>query len=184
MKELNTIQTKLNAPKNQKNTFGGYNYRSCEDIMEAIKPLLAETGCTLVVSDDIIMTGDRFYVKATATITNPTGETVCNTAYAREPLDRKGVDEAQVTGSTSSYARKYALGGLLCLDDNKDPDTKAQPQTQAVSADDVKNAIAEVKAAKDGKELTAIWKKHKALQKVAEFKKAVADSPVNPNKKK
>lgn len=183
MKELNIIQTRLKAPKNQTNNFGGYKFRSCEDIEEAIKPLLAETHCTLVTTEEISLVGDRYYIKSTATITNEAGEKESASSFAREPLGRKGMDDAQVTGSTVSYARKYALGGLLALDDNKDPDTKAQPQTQAASADDVKNAIAEVKSAKDGKELTAIWKKYKALQKVAEFKKAVADSPVNPNKK-
>lgn len=122
MKELNLIQTKLNAPKNQRNTFGNYNYRSCEDILEALKPLLKETGCTVTISDDIVLIGDRYYIKATATITNESGESISNSAFAREPLNRKGSDESQITGATSSYARKYALNGLFCIDDNKDPD--------------------------------------------------------------
>ena len=121
MKELIKIQSELNAPKSQKNTFWNYNYRSTEDIMSALKPLLLREECFLTVTDDIIQVGDRFYVKATATITK--GEiSVFTTAFAREPLERKWMDSAQVTGSTSSYARKYALSGLFAIDDEKDPD--------------------------------------------------------------
>lgn len=122
MKELNIIQTKLNAPKNQRNNFGGYNYRSCEDILEALKPLLAETGCTVTISDDIVLVGERYYVKATATIRNSQGEYESCSAFAREPIARKGMDDSQITGASSSYCRKYALNGLFCIDDNKDPD--------------------------------------------------------------
>jgi hypothetical protein len=122
MKELSIIQTKLNAPKNQRNNFGNYNYRSCEDILEALKPLLKETGCTVTISDGIELIGDRYYVKATATIKNANGESESATAYAREPLTRKGMDDSQITGASSSYCRKYALNGLFCIDDNKDPD--------------------------------------------------------------
>lgn len=122
MKELQIIQTKLKAPKNQFNKFGGYHYRSCEDIVEAAKPLLAENECTLTISDDIIMTGSRIYVKATATLTNSKGEKEQSSAFAREEETKKGMDSAQITGSTSSYARKYALNGLFCIDDTKDPD--------------------------------------------------------------
>lgn len=122
MKELQIIQTKLKAPKSQYNKFGQYNYRSCEDIVEAAKPLLAENECTLTISDDIIMIGTRVYVKATATITNSQGEKEQCSAFAREEETKKGMDTAQITGSTSSYARKYALNGLFCIDDTKDPD--------------------------------------------------------------
>lgn len=122
MKELNIIQTRLNAPKKQYNSFGKYSYRSCEDILEALKPLLAETGCTLTISDEIVQVGERYYVKATATLKNGEGEIVTNTAFAREPDKKTGMDEAQVTGATSSYCRKYCLNGLFCIDDNKDPD--------------------------------------------------------------
>lgn len=122
MKELITIQSKLKAPKGQFNHFGKYKYRSCEDIMEAVKPLLAETGCTLTVSDSIEMIGTRFYVRAAATLTNPEGQTETATAYAREAESRQGMDAAQLTGATSSYARKYALNGLFCIDDTKDAD--------------------------------------------------------------
>ena len=123
MKELIEIQSSLVAPKDKKNTFGNYTYRSAEQILESVKPLLKKHNCTLTISDDLIQLGDRFYVKATATIRNASGETESATAFAREQEDKKGMDQAQVTGSASSYARKYALGGLLAIDDNKDPDT-------------------------------------------------------------
>lgn len=117
--KLNEVQKKLNAPKGQFNSFGKYHYRSCEDILMAVKPLL--DGLVLTVNDDIVMVADRIYVKATATISD--GETSISTsAFAREAEDKKGMDAAQVTGSTSSYARKYALNGLLLIDDNKDAD--------------------------------------------------------------
>lgn len=121
--EMVIIQSRLNAPKNQFNKFGGYSYRSCEDILEALKPLLKETGCVLTISDEIIQVADRIYVKATATLTTGAGQTFTTSAYAREPQAKKGMDDSQITGSTSSYARKYALNGLFCIDDNKDADT-------------------------------------------------------------
>ena len=120
MKELNKIQQGLHAPKGQKNTFGNYKYRSCEDILEAVKPLLGESILTL--TDEMVEIGDRIYVKATATLKgNDTIETV--SAYARESETKKGMDDSQITGSASSYARKYALNGLFCIDDTKDADT-------------------------------------------------------------
>lgn len=118
--ELSRIQKDLKAPKNQRNNFGGYNYRSCEDILEAVKPLL--NGCILTLSDEIVMLGARFYVKATARLAISQDQYVENTAWAREPETKKGMDEAQITGATSSYARKYALNGLLAIDDTKDAD--------------------------------------------------------------
>ncbi len=117
------IQQELKAPKTQRNNFGGYNYRSCEDILEAVKPLLAEQSCTLTITDEIVMVGERIYLKATATITNPEGLSVSTTAFAREPEQKKGMDESQISGMASSYARKYALNGLFCIDDTKDADT-------------------------------------------------------------
>ena len=122
LNELVYIQFNLKAPKGQRNNFGGYNYRSCEDIMEAVKPLLKETNCSLTVSDDIVQVADRIYVKATATLRTSNGETYTNTAFAREALSKKGMDESQVTGAASSYARKYSLNGLFCIDDTKDAD--------------------------------------------------------------
>jgi len=128
-KILQDIQRELKAPKGQENKFGGYKYRSCEDIMEAVKPLLDKYGATLTVSDDIVFIGDkddtRFYIKATATLcATENGEVLAQTtAFAREPLAKKGMDESQITGAASSYARKYALNGLFCIDDTKDADT-------------------------------------------------------------
>lgn len=123
MKELNTIQSLLKAPKDQYNKFGNYKYRNCEDILEAVKPLLFSQSCTLTISDEIVMIGTRYYVRATATIKNANGETEMTTAYAREDESKKGMDASQITGSTSSYARKYALNGLFCIDDTKDSDS-------------------------------------------------------------
>lgn len=121
--KLQVIQTELKAPKNQYNKFGDYNYRSCEDILEGIKPLLEKTKTALTISDEIMAIGSRYYIKATATLHDLESDGVFeNTAYAREPDSRPKMDEAQVTGSSSSYARKYALNGLFCIDDTKDPD--------------------------------------------------------------
>lgn len=116
------IQHKLKAPKGQYNSFGKYNYRSCEDILEGVKPLLKEHNLALLIDDEIVQIGGRYYVKATAKITDGR-EFVSATAYAREPDTKKGMDESQITGATSSYARKYALNALLCIDDTKDADT-------------------------------------------------------------
>jgi hypothetical protein len=124
---LATIQHALNAPKGQYNNFGKYHYRSCEDILEGVKPLL--DGLFLSISDEIVLIGDRYYVKSTATITD--GETSHSaTAMAREALDKKGMDEAQITGATSSYARKYCLNGLFGIDDSKDADSNEHKQQQ------------------------------------------------------
>lgn len=123
MQELQIIQARLKAPKGQVNRFGGYRYRSLEDIYEAVKPLLSETQTSLVVGDEIVMIGTRYYVRAIATLTNQKGESVTNVAYAREEETKKGMDVSQLTGATSSYARKYALNGLFAIDDTKDADT-------------------------------------------------------------
>lgn len=138
MKELIAIQSELKAPKSQFNKFGGYKYRKAEDILEAVKPLLNKQKCTLTITDDIVMVGNRIYVKATATIKNEKGECETTTGLAREEETKKGMDGSQITGASSSYARKYALNGLFAIDDNADSDTtnygqhqEAQQQTQA-----------------------------------------------------
>ena len=123
MKELINIQAVLKAPKDKHNSFGKYNYRSCESILEAVKPHLKDEACTLTINDEIVQVGDRYYIKATATLRNSAGEVAMATAFAREEEDKKGMDAAQVTGAASSYARKYALNGLFAIDDTKDPDT-------------------------------------------------------------
>lgn len=122
--KLAAIQTALKAPKSQYNEFGRYKYRKAEDILESVKPLLAANGCTLTCTDELVLIGDRYYIKATATITSTEdGTSVQTTAFAREEEEKKGMDGSQVTGASSSYARKYALNGLLCIDDTADSDT-------------------------------------------------------------
>lgn len=122
--KLIKMQEELKAPKNQYNQFGKYHYRSCEDILEGLKPVLSKYGATLVVTDSLEVIGDRYYVKATAKLVDiESGEFIENSAYAREDLSQKGMSESQITGSTSSYARKYCLNGLFLIDDTKDADT-------------------------------------------------------------
>ena len=122
--KLLAVQQELKANKTQFNKFGGYNYRSCEDILEAVKPLLAKNGLVLTISDDIVSIADRIYVRATALVVDAkSGELISTvSAFAREEESKKGMDASQVTGAASSYARKYALNGLLCIDDAKDSD--------------------------------------------------------------
>lgn len=157
-KKLSLIQRNLIAPKAHFNDFGKYHYRSCEDILEAIKPHL--DGMVLTLSDEIISIGDRFYIKATATLRNDDGTTLTVTAYAREETVKKGMDEAQITGSASSYARKYALNGLFLIDDAKDSDAankqKKEKDTQTV--DKVKKLTDAVKteAQSNGQKTTEI----------------------------
>lgn len=176
MKELQLIQFRLKAPKGQMNKFGGYRYRSCEDILEAVKPLLNETGCTLTLSDDIVEVGSRIYVQATATIKNATGETEEVTAFAREEESKKGMDASQLSGACSSYARKYALNGLFCIDDTKDADylynsaayTEQQPPLPA-------NVVAEIQGAATLDALKRLWEAHPELTKNTAFVNAVTE---------
>ncbi|NLK40071.1 MAG: ERF family protein [Clostridiales bacterium] len=122
--KLMNIQAELRAPKNQYNSFGKYNYRSCEDILEGVKPLLQKNKAILILNDELVQIGDRYYIKAVAKLIDiEKGESIEATALARESESKKGMDSSQVTGSTSSYARKYALNGLFCIDDTKDADT-------------------------------------------------------------
>ena len=140
MKQLIQLISELKAPKGQYNLFGKYKYRSCEDILEAVKPLLAKYELLLTITDDVVAVGDRVYIKATATVVNAEGECVSSSSLAREENEKKGMDASQITGSASSYARKYALNGLFCIDDTKDADAtnthgkdeqKEQPKTTA-----------------------------------------------------
>ena len=136
-KQLRELQAELKAPKGQRNNFGKYNYRSAEDILEALKPLAVKHGLTFTLSDEITSVGDRVYVQVTASVVNDEGQLVESTAYAREEESKKGMDGSQVTGASSSYARKYALNGLLLIDDTKDSDAtnthgdNSQPAPQA-----------------------------------------------------
>ena len=151
--KLQAIQCTLSAPKNQYNNFGKYAYRSLEDITEAVKPLLAHARLALVIDDQIVMIGDRYYVKATVCLMGGDAS-ISATAYAREPLSRKGMDESQITGAASSYARKYAMNGLFAIDDTKDADSDAPPKADAkkkqtarkpdTSQGDVPNEIVEL----------------------------------------
>ena len=132
--ELVYIQSNLKAPKNQFNSFGNYKYRSCEDILEAVKPLLKEVNCALTTGDAIVVIGNRIYVKATARLETSDGRVFVNSAFAREPESKKGMDESQVTGMASSYARKYALNGLFCIDDTRDADTMNNSEAPKTSS--------------------------------------------------
>ena len=136
IEKLSSIQRELKAPKSQYNKFGKYNYRSCEDILEALKPLLNKYKCAAILNDEIIQVGERYYVSACATILDAeTGEKESNRAWAREDDERAGMSGSQITGTASSYARKYALNGLFLIDDTKDADTDAyHEQTQKDSA--------------------------------------------------
>lgn len=142
MIELQKIQNNLKVNKSQVNTFGNYKYRSCEDILEAVKPLLSENGCVLTISDEIVQIGDRYYVKASVELKGQS-DSVMVSAFAREALSKKGMDEAQITGACSSYARKYALNGLFCIDDTKDADTQDNRKEgpKMPKRADVKNAL-------------------------------------------
>ena len=144
--KLIAIQSELKAPKSQYNNFGKYAYRNCEDILEALKPLLKEHKSTIYISDEIVTVLERFYVKATVTfIDAETGEKIINTAYAREEEDKKGMDGSQVTGSSSSYARKYALNGMFAIDDTKDSDftnTTVKGDNSVLSEAQIKRLLA------------------------------------------
>lgn len=166
MKEkLLTIQSKLNAPKNQRNSFGWFNYRSCEDILTAVKPLLVETNTSLTISDEVLYIWDaRFYIKATATLyDNETWEVINSTsALAREQDEKKGMDPAQVTGAASSYARKYALNWLFCIDDNRDADAMS-PTVNHVeeSYEGIMKAIASCKSSTELSQIAPVISKVK-----------------------
>ena len=136
MSEMVKIQDELHAPKGQDNKFGKYKYRSCEDIVEAVKPILAKHGCWLNITDEMVMLGDRFYVRANASVMKEDKAIATASGYAREAFSRKGMDDSQLTGATSSYARKYALNGLFAIDDTKDADSQDNS-----SYETVKNAV-------------------------------------------
>lgn len=172
-KKLSEIQNRLKAPKGQYNNFGKYSYRSAEDILEAVKPLNAEYGISLTLSDEVKEIGGRIYVVATATITDGSDELSVK-SYAREPENKKGMDDSQITGATSSYARKYALNGLYAIDDNKDADTdehkkqqdnavKKQPKQQQQSTQEID--MQQVHATVEGyvKELEALGVKREQV---------------------
>jgi hypothetical protein len=147
VERLQRVQSKLVAPKGQTNKFGNYKYRSAEDILEALKPLLHQEGLALIITDEVVEIGGRVYVKASAAVIDFVGAQLSVNAYAREAEDKKGMDVSQISGSASSYARKYALNGLFCIDDTKDADatnthgktkpTPAQTRSSAPSLDEL-----------------------------------------------
>lgn len=157
---LGFIQANLNAPKDLRNSFGGYNYRSCESILKAVKPLLHETETTLVMNDEPCVIGDRFYIKSTATLSNGECE-VSATGYAREDLAKKGMDGAQLTGATSSYARKYALNALFAIDDSKDSDVTNKHKTDKDSV--ISEALSEILNATTVAQVKAVYNKYLSL---------------------
>jgi hypothetical protein len=188
---LVSIQGRLKAPKNKYNKFGSYYYRSCESILEAVKPLLVEYGVLMTIQDDLVCLGDRYYIKAIVTLQKG-AESICNTGFAREDENKKGMDGSQITGTSSSYARKYALNGLLLIDDTKDADTDEfhkvteqgtkktvaqQPPTEQRAHQPAQPATtifpdmveSELKAEQEALscqssiELTAVWNKYKTM---------------------
>jgi hypothetical protein len=178
---LMKIQQNLKAPKGQYNEFAKFKYRSCEDILEAVKPLL-DTSLYLLISDEIVLIGERYYVKATVKLSNGKDE-INVSAFARESLDKKGMDDAQITGATSSYARKYALNGMFAIDDTKDADTQKN-EPQKVQAKNIVSG-AEMKAI--GKLLETILnaKDIEALEKIGGgIKKLIEDKKITANQKK
>ena len=183
---LSKIQQELKAPKSQYNSFSNFYYRNCEDIMEAVKPLLGHL--VLRVEDDIVQVGDRYYVKATAILTDGIKE-IRNSAFARESLVKKGMDESQITGATSSYARKYALNGLFAIDDTKDADSRNNTEVKVKPSTDPKKMIADPATIKQvgmihqllvkkGQEKANLYKKYK-VESVSELSKAVASQVID-----
>lgn len=164
--KLLQVQQRLKAPKSQYNKFGDFHYRSCEDIQEAVKPILAEVKAVLLVSDEVVLIGSRFYIKASAVFQDTEStEAITNIAYAREAEEKPKMDQAQITGSCSSYARKYALNGLFCIDDARDPDTAQpvqqpakQPQQKRITGEQIDAIMYE--AARTGTELKKVVERY------------------------
>ena len=186
MKELIEIQAELNAPKERRNEFGKYNYRSAEDILKAVKPLLNKNGCVLLLSDEIYEFGGRFYVEATATLINAQGEKLSVKGFAREEETKKGMDASQITGTASSYARKYALNGLFAIDDGVDADSlntsKEFTQKKVKAADKqevtLEEAIAEMYATTSYDAVVNCWRKFPQYNKEETFKRACTEQGV------
>jgi len=178
LQKLIDVQGKLKAPKGQYNNFGKYKYRSCEDILEAVKPLLVERGLLLTIKDEVLMVGERYYIRAIAAITDGTNS-IEAVAFAREEETKKGMDSSQVTGAASSYARKYALNGLFCIDDNKDSDTtnygEKSAQTAAKQADEnplLDMAISDARNAPNLRALQEVWNNYPELKSHPRFQEA------------
>lgn len=162
--QLSLIQNEVKVPKNQHNKFGGYNYRNAEDILEAVKPVCAKHNTTLIITDEIVLIGERYYVKATATLFNKDGESVFTNAYAREEENKKGMDSSQLTGSTSSYARKYALNGLFNIDDTKDSDFNNKHGKEETPKNPKLNS-GKIQGNNETETMDNVWKKETIKQK-------------------
>lgn len=166
MEELVKIQSELNAPKNLVNKFGNYKYRSCESIVEALKPLMAKYKCHLILNDELVLVGDRYYIKATATLYNSTGGQATAVAFAREEESKKGMDASQLTGATSSYARKYSLNGLFAIDDSADSDatnTHGKEEGPKLSKEDFEMWVETLGQIKSADELLKLYNSNKDL---------------------
>ena len=190
MKELNQIQTRLNVPKTNEAKGGNgrvlYKYRSCENILEALKKLLEELKCTITITDEVVLVANRIYIKATATLTNEKGDSASASAYAREPETLSTMNPSQVTGAASSYARKYALNGLLAIDDTKDADSvhdeqpaqapfPPQQDSSEMSVEEIFNGYAkpEIEQARTKEDLTRVYNNFPALQSYEVFVSAL-----------
>ena len=175
MKELISIQSELNAPKTLLNKFGGYHYRSAETILEALKPLLKKYNCLMTISDDVVVIGERYYVKSIVTLTNEQEKVISVTGFAREEESKKGMDGSQITGASSSYSRKYALNGMFAIDDTKDSD-HTNEGVKEEKKDDGRAWLnkgtpqfdAAYKYVQDGGKITDIEKKYKLSKEVKE----------------
>lgn len=177
MSKLLYIQQELKAPKGQYNQFGKYKYRNCEDILEALKAPLKETGCHVTLSDKIVMVGDRIYVEATASLYHNEKCLESTTAYAREPIAKKGMDESQITGAASSYARKYALNGLFAIDDTKDADSNDNSQEQTLISKEQLSELSTycMDVSPEGQELNDLGKRVTAAYKIESLDKLPAN---------
>lgn len=177
--KLQNIQQELKAPKNQKNTFGGYNYRSCEDILEAVKPLLKKENLIMNITDELVYIGERYYIKATAILTDiDSNNQFINVAYAREEETKKGMDGSQITGTASSYARKYALNGLFLIDDTKDADTDEYKKqtTEEKKATEKQITILQEKCTDE--EIEKIYEKYK-IEKLEDLSMEIASKLIS-----
>lgn len=171
------VQKNLKAPKSQYSTYGKYKYRSAEDILNSVKPLLADMGLLLTIQDELIHDGARYYIKATATLTDGANHLSVD-AYAREDEVKKGMDGSQLTGAASSYARKYALNGLFCIDDTKDADATNDGTAMAnnnAHEERIALALQEIQGAQSRTTLTLIWNNYHDLQSDARFSQAIAE---------
>lgn len=162
--KLLTIQSELNVKKTRKNNFGNFSYRNAEDILNAVKPLLKENGVMLHITDSVELIGDRFYIKAIATVFDiESDENISSSGYAREELHKPKMDDSQATGSASSYARKYALNGLFCIDDGNDSDTTNDGSPESLQSEESR-IVDSIQKASTKSELIKVWNDNKHLQ--------------------